>query len=243
MPISRRGFISLFGVSVASLLLSRCKWPQLSRQDPTEIPTAACYAPTQPPELEPTPTKFLSARERLRAGWLSFDRVAQKTVDASAHPGDDNGSAYRVELSTSHRSALDELVAEGTLSKVVADLIQEAYDAAIYHIWRSNVPITCYMTTGLAYTYESASILVRQSEILNQIAVNDKIDPETLVKARAALDHDLAFYSLSEAETQELYKQLSAGGVGYPAFEDVDLAVTPEVKAAGEFIIGLLTQP
>ncbi len=241
MSISRRDFMNVFGVTVASFLLSRCKWEEYIKSNPFETPTVLCYAPVQ---LTPTSTPLtdtLPARERLRISWLSFGEVAQNAV-ADSNQGSESTNSFRQELADKHRAALDELVAAGSLSKAVADLIQEAYDAAIYHVWRSSAPITCYIAMGPYYAPESAEMLIKQAETLNQIASQGSLDQETLAKARAALEHDLAFYSLSEADLQVLYKHLSENGQSYPPFEEVELAPTPEAQAAAEFIIELLTQ-
>jgi len=233
--------MNVFGVTVASFLLSRCKWEELIKSNPVETPTILCYAPVQ---LTPTSTPLadtMPALERLRLSWLSFSEVARNAV-VDSNQGSDSTNSFRQELADKHRAALDELVAAGSLSKAVADLVQEAYDAAVYHVWRSSVPITCYIAMGPYYAPESAEMLIKQAETLNQIASQGSLDQETLAKARAALEHDLAFYSLSEADLQVLYKHLSENGQSYPPFKEVELALPPEAQVAAEFIIELLTQ-
>ena len=230
MSISRRDFIKLVGVSVASLTLTRCRF----------LPVT-CYAPLPPSQ---TPTELpLTAKGRLRRGWLSFGELAQETIEESDQGNSDN--TFGQQLSTEHRLALDELVAAGELTPSVFDLIQEAYDAAVYHIWRSNAPMTCYAATLVNYAPVSAGILVQQSEILNEIANESAIDPETLAKARTALEHDMAFYALTEGEVNSLYERLVSErqnqGQAILAFDDLDLEITPDAKAAVQFIISLLT--
>jgi hypothetical protein len=225
MSISRRDFMKLVGVSVASLTLTRCRF----------LPVT-CYAPMPP---SPYPTDPQTARDRLRACWLRFDELVQKTQEESTQGVTEN--TFDKQLVSEHRAALDELVATGELTPAVADLVQEAYDAAIYHLWRSNVLITCYITAGPYYAPESASVIVQQSEILSQLASQGTIDPETLAKAQAALEHDMAFYALTEEDLQTLYERLGTDGQPYPSFEDVELEVTPEVKAAAKFILDVLT--
>ena len=63
MDFSRRDFMKLVGVSVASLALTRCSLP---------LPVS-CYAPLPPP----TPT--LTSRDRLRECWLRFNDLAMIT--------------------------------------------------------------------------------------------------------------------------------------------------------------------
>ena len=237
MSISRRDFMNVFGVTLASLLLSRCKWSELAGGTP-EI---TCYAP-----IAPTPTKFsltdaLPPRERLRLSWMSFNELAKKTTEES-NQNMEGMETFRQKLSDYHKAALFELVAAGDVSKTVADLVQEAFDAAAYHVWRSSVPITCYIAMGPIYAPESAAVLIQQAETLNQIASQGNLDHETLATARTALEHDLAFYSLSEAELQDLYKRLAENGQTYPPFDQVELATSPDVQEAAKFIIELVIQ-
>ena len=230
MSLSRRDFIKLVGVSVASLALTRCQF----------LPVT-CYAPLLP---SPYPTALpLGVKDRLRLCWLSFGELEQATIEESNQGSTDN--TFGQQLLASHQLALDEIVAAGEISPAVADLIQEAYEAAVYHVWRSNAPMTCYEPMVVDYAPVSAGILVQQSEVLNEIADESAIDPETLAKARAALEHDIAFYALTDEEVASLYERLVAEwqsqGQAFPAFETVDLEITPDVKNAAQFIISLLT--
>ena len=244
MTLSRRDFMKVFGVSLASALLTRCKKQDIPTTTPSsdvakEPPLQTCYAPIAPTPTDTPPTGALPARERLRVYWLSFDELARKvTADSSEENG--SSESFRKQLTDDHRAALNEIVAAGKLPATVADLIQEAYDEACYYIWRSTVPMTCYITAGPIYSQESAAVLVQQSETLNQIASQGSIDPETLAKVHTALEHDLAFYALSEADLQALYDRLAESGQPYPLFDDINLELTPEAKAAAHFIIDLL---
>jgi DNA-binding transcriptional regulator PaaX len=230
MTVSRRDFMKLFGISVASLLLARCK-PFVSCYTP-QPPT--CYAPTAPPA---------SARERLRHCWLRFGELAQATLEEANQGSTEN--ALGQQLSSEHRAALDELVVTGELTQPVADLVQEAYDAALYHVWRSNAPMTCYEPMIVNYAPVSAQVLVQQSEALSEIASQGTIDPGTLENARAALEHDMAFYALTDDEVTALYNRIvtesPAGGGSAPDFGNVNLEITPEAEAAARFLIDVLS--
>jgi len=230
MNLSRRDFLKLFGVSVASLMLTRCKVSL------PFTPTPTCYAPLPPTAVTPAAA---SVRERLRQCWFSFDDVAR-----DARENQSTEATLGQQLTVEHRAALDELVARGEISASVADLVQEAYDAALYHVWRSNAPVTCYEAVMVDYAPTSAQILVNQSEALEQIAAQGTIDPSTLETARAALEHDMAFYALTEKEVQALYDRLyqeHADDYDFPAFEALPLDLTPDVRAAAQFILDLLT--
>jgi hypothetical protein len=184
------------------------------------------------------------AREKLRNYWLSFGDLAQETIRESTR-GVTTQAPYYQQLTSGHRATLDELIAAGKLTSAVAELVQEAYTAAVYHVWRSNNSMTCYAPVMVDYAPTSAEILIQQADILQKIANQGIIDPQTLEAARAAIEHDLAFYTLTDEEVNRLYAQLvadwQAQGKSLPAFSAVDLEITPDIKAATQFIIGLLT--
>jgi hypothetical protein len=238
MPVPRRDFMKLFGISLGSLLLARCQ--RTGTPDPTIMMT--CYEPTAAPRNTPT-SKSLSARGRLRLCWLRFGELAETTRDGT-NSDPDAGDRFGRRLVADHRAALDELVGAGEITAPVADLIQEAYTAAVYHIWRSNAPMTCYAAVRLDYAPVSANNLVLQSEILSQVGGGGTIAPDTIAKARAALEHDLAFYALSDADVQALYKRLleeyDDPGEAIPSFAEVELALTPDVRAAAQFLLEVL---
>jgi hypothetical protein len=105
--------------------------------------------------------------------------------------------------------------------------------------------MTCYEPMIVDYAPVSASVLIQQSEVLSEVANEKTIDPGTLAKAEAALEHDMAFYALTDEQVANLYERLvtewQAQGQTVPAFEQVDLEITPEAKSAAHFIINLLT--
>jgi hypothetical protein len=228
MSMSRRDFMKLFGIGVASMLMTRCRV--------VSTPVVTCYVaiPFTPPALTP--------RDRLRQCWLSFGELAQRTMDASSQGNSED--TFGGQLVTDHRLALDELVTAGDLTPPVADLIQEAYGAAVYHVWRSNVLMTCYEPMFVDYAPTSAGVLVHQADILDDFSGQGMIDPETLAKAQAALEHDMAFYVLSETDLQSLYTQIMTTsqeqGQPIPNFEELQLEVTPDATAAAQFIVDLL---
>ncbi|MCJ7583243.1 MAG: hypothetical protein MUO30_00525, partial [Anaerolineales bacterium] len=166
MPVSRRDFMKVFGISVASLLLTRCRFPI----------GVTCYAPLPPTALPD------STRGHLRLYWLHFNELAQAT-SADYEKGD----TLSQQMTADHRAALDELVSTGEIPAQMADLVQEAYAAAVYHVWRSNAPMTCYAPMVVNYAPTSAGVLVQQAEALSQAASQGSIDPQTLAKAQAAL--------------------------------------------------------
>jgi hypothetical protein len=176
----------------------------------------------------------------LRAAWLRFGELARTTA---ASQDVDNALGRR--MIADHRAALDKLVAAGGLSAPVADLVQESYEAAVHHVWRSNVPITCYEPVIVDYSPVSADNLVKQSEILDQIAGQGTVDPETLARAQTALEQDMAFYALTDAEVQDLYERLlresGPAGQPIPSFEALQLELSPDAREAAQFLLDLLS--
>jgi hypothetical protein len=230
MDLSRRDFMKMVGVSIASLALTNCR-----------PPIVTCYAALPP---SPYPTEPVTALDRLRKNWLSFGDLANATIEENEQGITDNTLGQ--ELVASHRLALDELVSSGDLTPSVADLVQEAYEAAVYHVWRSNALMTCYEPRQVDYAPVSANTLVQQAAVLDEISALGTLDPQTVDAARAAIEHDMAFYALSDAEVSGLYDRLvnewQTLGQTIPDFEALDLEVTPDAEAAAQFIISLLTK-
>lgn len=232
MTASRRDFIRLLGVSISGLLLTRCHF----------FARPTCYVPMPP---SPTPTVPTSARGRLRNCWVRFGELAQAATEESQAGTYEN--SFGQQLIAEHRAALDELIVEGEITPSVAALVQEGYEAAVFHVWRSNIPVTCYLPVPVDYAIPSAAVLVRQAEALEALAEAGDIDSVTLERARAALEHDMAFYALTQEEVSQLYERLMAEWQSQqqppPTFEEVEFEITPDAQAAARFIIELLLTP
>lgn len=244
MSLSRREFMKLFGTSLASLLLARC---QATPPTPTpeDIPTFTCYEPPPPPEPTFTPVPAsLSPHQRLRLYWLRFDELAEKTRTGENRGEEGGDDPLGRQWLAEHRTALDELVAAGEIEGPVADLVQEAYTAAVYHVWRLTAPITCYEPLLVDYAPASASALVEQSKALDEVAIQGTVEPATLAQIRAALEHDLAFYALTPDEEKALYDQILKAyrqeQRAIPDFEAVALEIPPEAQGAAQFLLELL---
>jgi hypothetical protein len=104
--------------------------------------------------------------------------------------------------------------------------------------------MTCYEPVIVNFAPASADILVHQSEVLAGIAAGGTVDPQTLENARSALEHDLAFYTLTDAEVDALYarllKEWEETGGSIPTFNSVEFPLTPDVRAAARFLLDLL---
>jgi hypothetical protein len=75
------------------------------------------------------------------------------------------------------------------------------------------------------------------------MAEGDSIDSEAVDRAQAAIERDIAFLTLSDEEWQVLYQELAeAAGESYdfPAFDELELEITPEAAEAAHFLAELL---
>lgn len=253
MTLSRRGSIRAFGIGLASLMLARCKALR-SLSAPTPLPSCYTVVPMVPPPtlastVEPPPTAVpgREARDRLWRCWVGFDELAYSTNSGQNQGKDGSDNPLGESLSADHRQALDELVTAGQIEAPVADLVQEAYDAAIYHVWRSNAPITCYEPAMVDYAPVSAGQLVRQSDLLVEMAGMAQLFPNTVASAQKAIERDLAFEALTNEEVQALYQKLTEehnqDQAPIPSFDEAPLDITPEVQKAAQFLVDLLSRP
>ncbi|MBN1955871.1 MAG: hypothetical protein JW900_12600 [Anaerolineae bacterium] len=213
MTPTRREFIKSVGLALAGLVLARC-------------------VPSPSPQGGDT-----SARSRLRDCWLRFDWLAaetRKTWDSNDYDGP------REQLLQEHQSALEELVNTGELTRAVADELLAGFNAAAYHVWRSNVPITCYEPVMIDYQPTSAAQLVRQAEVLEELARGGSIDADTVATAQETITRDIAFLTLSNEQQQALYEEILAGGSPYPDFSEIPLDIAPEEAEAAQYLVELL---
>ena len=261
MSLTRREFMKQVGIALASLVLTNCK----GRGGRGRDKTITCY--TVVPDLTtPTPSsadqlgqqagiltstvtsgdvdpnvarraQAAIARDRLRACWLGLEGIAQR-----AQEDPDGAEKEKLALEAEHRAALDALVPLDELSAAVAEHVQVAFEAAAYHVWRANAPITCYEPVLIDYTPTSSQQLTVQAEILAEMADDGAIEKDVVAQAQAAIERDIAFLSLSQEEMQALYQEVLKGSIdgSIPSFEEVEFEVTPEAVEAAQFLVGLL---
>jgi hypothetical protein len=216
MGLTRREFLRGVGVAMASLAMTGCSLG-LSRDRADDSP-----------------------RGRLRSCWLRLDNLAETTKKDY-----ETGEQLKAELAAGHRAALDDLVSSGGLTAIVADQVQAAFDEALYHVWRANAPVTCYEPMIVNYTPTSADQLVQQASLLAGMAKRGDLDPDTVQRARMAIERDIAFLSLTSQETDELYQALqeAAGdSFRFPSFEELALEIPVEAIEATHFLVDLLTE-
>lgn len=224
---TRRDFVKGLGIALASLMLSRCAPKEGRTVGPPATPTGAGDA----------------VRSQLRSCWQRFEWLAQHTRDS--WDDDALGEDALNQLVAEHRGALDGLVASGALSAAAAEDVQDAFAAGVFHVWRSNVPITCYEPVLLDYKPATSAQLVQQADLLSEMAASGDLDPDTLARAQVAVERDVAFLSMSDQEVSELYEELMAaagGSYSYPDFDQLPLEIPPECAEAARFLIELLSE-
>jgi hypothetical protein len=260
---TRREFIKQLGVMLASAVMGSCTPP--SGGGPTSTPDfdpmITCYEAVEltltppPPDqltrqadiltatatssgLNPEATRqalVAIARERLQAAWQQLNELAEET-----RADFESGEQKRDELAAAHRAALDDLVVRGELTEAVAGQVQAAFEAAAYHVWRANAPITCYEPVLIDYKPVSSDRLVEQARLL---AERDDLDPQVVSQAQAAIAKEVAFLNMSPEEVDTLYEQILSAqqsGQPLPDFEDVDLDIAPQDLQAAQFLVKLL---
>jgi hypothetical protein len=213
MSPTRREFLKGLGLAMASLVLTGCV---------------------------PFGEEDSSARGRLRKYWLQLEDLAETTQKDF-----EKGEGIRSELLASHQAALNELTATGELDAAAAEQVQAAFVEATYHVWRANAPITCYEPMIVNYKPASADQLVKQANLLAEMAQSGELDANTVAQAQAAIERDVAFLGLSGTEIDALYetlRQAAGDSYTYPAFDELELAVSPETAEAARFLVTLLTQ-
>jgi len=173
MSIPRRDFMKSLGISIASILLSGGAQPN-EKGGPqiisTQVSSFSALSNAEAATIEPYPTSTalfpqeptaqvnensfnnstttelfhfndpnLSPRARLRHCWFFLSWLARRYEE-----GPLIGGWARDLLISSHRSALVELVVAGKMSEVIARDVQKGFDAAVYHVNSSALPVVCY---------------------------------------------------------------------------------------------------
>ena len=72
------------------------------------------------------------------------------------------------------------------------------------------------------------------------MAEHGDIDKRTIAQAQAAIERDFVFLNLTDAEIQSLYQELTTESHQFPAFDELELAIPPEVRDAAQFLVNLL---
>jgi hypothetical protein len=199
------------------------------------MPTCYTVVPTPTPS---PPAVKLSDWDRLRTSWHNLDQLARDAPDLK------RGEKTRERLVADHRKALDNLVKAGAFDSAIADEMQAAFEGAAYHVWRANAPITCYESVPY-YQVEGSSDLVRQADLLAEMAEKSAIDEATVAQAQTAIERDVAFLAMSAEDQQALVEVVvRAAGEGgeVPTFAELDMGIPPESVEAARILVELLLE-
>jgi hypothetical protein len=199
-----------------------------AHQDPTRS-TAQATGEEAQAHGAPPGSKDDAPRSRLRACWLRLDELAQQSRE-------DNRRAEQAMDSNlaDHRAALGALVAAGELNPAVAGQVQLAFAEAVNHVWRSNALMTCYI--AIPGTFPSAERVVRQADLLAEMAARGDLDPASVAQARAAIERDVAFLALYRERMRS-----GGGGGQLPPFDQ--LQIPAEAAEAARFLVDLMSKP
>ena len=201
MKTTRRDFIRYVGLVLASWLTRSCD----------HGPTCYTSVPlTKPTAVPPAPGPGWAT---LRKCWLNLDNPGLQSFDETD---------FSRGLRRTHADALDALVESGELDAAVAEKIEVAFGEAISHVQRQMA--TCYVTIMDAFAPRED--MMQQAALLEEMAGKSDLDPETVARAQAALERDVAWLA-----------QFRAGEVP-GELEDVE--VTPASAEAARILVELL---
>jgi hypothetical protein len=192
------------GIALGSLMTVRC---------------VTCYAPIEPTDPFPTPSPRPTEPSAdpnwgtLRECWLDLDSPELRSYD---------DTDFSIGLRQRHDDALAALVESDEIDGAVAGEIGAAFEEAIAHIQRQQA--TCYI--ALPPVFAPREDLVQQASILEELAEESDIDPETVAQAQAALERDIAWLSQFHA--------------GEEPGELDGIEVTPEAAKAAKILVELL---
>lgn len=222
MKTTRREFIRRVGVALGSLISAHwacCYAPVEVPQTPPTTPTipptryesiqVTCYEPAGPTESGLTSQHWIDLREC----WFELDNPQLLSAEETS---------FSSNLRTQHTDALSELVIGGEVDELVAIEIDAAFQEAVSHIQRQQA--TCYI--ALPPVFAPREDLMKQAEILEEMAAAGDIDPETLAQAQAALERDIAWLAQFHA--------------GEEPGELDEIEITPEAAEAARILVELL---
>lgn len=149
---------------------------------------------------------------RLRRCW---ERLAE--IDAIAGPSAFAGSKapyYLVEscassfhdrLALRHRYVVDDLVLSGLVTRDTADALHQAYEGAVFQMWRLNYHPGCYaVSASSSIAGQNARDLALQLQALEKVARESDVQEPTLGSIREAIERDLATWIEVESRDSDL---------------------------------------
>ena len=214
MKTSRRDFIKSLGISLATIMITRCA-PFHSETEPLEVmatPSDTPKATVFPPE------------ERIRECWRNLDLLAREARKDGEH-----SSKLWSTLVNEHQAALLIMVNSGDLDMKVAQQMQNVFKRAANHIEGIySTFVMCYesMETTLFFARDD---LLQQAEVLQEFS--DDIDHVVLEEIRTAIAYDITYFELafSPRAGMELNEQFEAG----------EMEIIPEALEAAQLLVDI----
>lgn len=176
MGSTRGHLIRSLGMILAGMVSSRCT--SICNEPGREAPRFTCYR-SAPHKSCPAPSSQ-PLWGKLRVCWLDLSGPRLRSFE-------DTG--YSQELCRRHAEALEALVAAGEVAAAVAEPLSAAFEEAVAHIERQQA--TCYI--ALPSEFIPRQDLMQQAALLEQMAAQAHVDPETVVQAQQALQRDMAW--------------------------------------------------
>ena len=213
----RRSFIKFFGAALG----------------------ATISAPIAPQLLGATePVAAGDSWNTLRALWLELGALNEEKVRGWDY---EEEREIRETWIKRHSEALDALVSQEQLTDEVAAQLTLAYREALDHAVMIHSGTSCYEPPPPDYVLvmRSRSELYEQQELLEKLAAEGTIDPETLKLSQKALTRDLIILdSLAGkyGQPNEALDELSA------LFEAESFDAPPEAINAAQILVKLLSQ-
>lgn len=255
MPPKSRGFIQIVGITMAGLLLANCGDSDKNVKE-SAIPSKSTVPTTTGSLISPTPAYGLyqllpsnyQFRQEVKLVWVSMIDIPRAVQERIAQGVTDWYNIEKGNLSEEHNKALEKLVHTGEIDRDTATQIQQAFEAAYFHVEGSSGIFTCYepMPPGeITLRPASSAQLVAQSEILTELADRSELSSETLAEVQNTIARDIAFLSLTGSEVDELYESIRqelGETTDTPEFDKVELDVSPESMKAAQYLAALLLE-
>jgi hypothetical protein len=125
----------------------------------------------------------------LRGCWLDLQNPEIKSYE---------DTDFSAELRRRHSKAIEVLIACEAIEARVAHAIVVAFEQAIFHVRRQMA--TCYLMLPLEFIPREN--LVAQAAALTEMIGRSDIEPQTVARARAALERDMTWLAQFEAGKQ-----------------------------------------
>jgi hypothetical protein len=215
MRTTRRDFIKSFGISLATIIITRCV-PFQSESDTHEVNPVPSNTPK---------AASISPEERIRECWLNLEVLAKKAREDGEHAGEVRG-----ELVNEHQAALLIMINSGDLDPNIAQEMQTAFEQASSHVEGINSNfVMCYESIETT-SFFARDDLIQQADVLQELSAD--IDPSVLEEIQTTIAYDITYFDLvaSSMAGRELNEQFEAG----------EMDILPEALEAAQLLVNII---